>query len=160
MVSTLEIAWLAGIIEGEGCIRLCNGKYNHPRILVKMTDRDVVERVHTLMGGGFRECSRPDAKPHWKRQWVADVTGKRAAGVLYTIYTFLGERRRAKAKEVLQAWNQTPIKTGRPWHGHLAKTQCPAGHPYDEDNTLRDKNNWRRCAACHRERERKRRYHN
>lgn len=34
-----------------------------------------------------------------------------------------------------------------------AKTHCPAGHPYDEANTLVSKQGWRSCRACHRARQ-------
>lgn len=33
----------------------------------------------------------------------------------------------------------------------LAKTHCPAGHPYDEVNTYRRLNGQRMCRECHRE---------
>lgn len=32
-----------------------------------------------------------------------------------------------------------------------AKTHCPAGHPYDEANTMLTTQGWRRCRECHRE---------
>lgn len=38
-----------------------------------------------------------------------------------------------------------------------ARTACPAGHPYDEINTLRNARGHRQCRTCHRERERARR---
>lgn len=34
-----------------------------------------------------------------------------------------------------------------------ARTHCPAGHEYNEENTLRTKNGGRNCRACHRLRE-------
>lgn len=41
---------------------------------------------------------------------------------------------------------------------HAAKTHCPAGHPYDEANTSRDRlSRKRKCRACDRERARRRR---
>ncbi len=33
---------------------------------------------------------------------------------------------------------------------------CPAGHPYDETNTLLWGRGWRKCRTCHRARERRR----
>lgn len=38
----------------------------------------------------------------------------------------------------------------------LAKTQCPQGHPYDDENTYRRPSGYRYCRACHREQERAR----
>jgi len=36
------------------------------------------------------------------------------------------------------------------------KRRCPAGHPYDEENTYVDRHGQRYCRTCHRDRERRR----
>lgn len=36
-------------------------------------------------------------------------------------------------------------------HPNSAKTHCPQGHPYDQDNTITDKKGRRSCRACNRE---------
>jgi hypothetical protein len=38
-----------------------------------------------------------------------------------------------------------------------SKTHCPKGHPYDDENTRLDRNGWRQCRSCERERARGRR---
>ena len=35
-------------------------------------------------------------------------------------------------------------------------THCPQGHEYTEDNTMVSSKGWRKCRACHRDRERRR----
>jgi hypothetical protein len=45
--------------------------------------------------------------------------------------------------------------TMRQAHAERAKTHCPQGHPYDEENT-RIRNGKRHCAACQRERDARR----
>jgi hypothetical protein len=40
-------------------------------------------------------------------------------------------------------------------HVQLAKTHCPAGHPYDEANTYRSRSGQRLCRACRAERQRR-----
>lgn len=37
----------------------------------------------------------------------------------------------------------------------IQRTHCPAGHPYDDENTYLDKKNCRHCKACTTERNRK-----
>jgi len=40
---------------------------------------------------------------------------------------------------------------GRRRNGNEVKTQCPQGHPYDEDNTYINPRGHRDCRACRRE---------
>lgn len=42
MIRLTDVAWLAGLLEGEGCIRLFQGKY--PLISLGMVDGDVVQQ--------------------------------------------------------------------------------------------------------------------
>jgi hypothetical protein len=37
------------------------------------------------------------------------------------------------------------------------RTECPRGHAYSEENTWRDRNGYRFCRTCNRERQRERR---
>lgn len=49
--SDIEIAWMAGLLEGEGCFTAEGGqraRFRYPRITLGMTDRDVVERASVL----------------------------------------------------------------------------------------------------------------
>ena len=67
-----------------------------------MTDRDVMERAAKLLGVNVvAEKSRGvGLKPLYSFQ----VNGRRAAGLMMTLFSFLGRRRRDKIKEVLVAW--------------------------------------------------------
>ena len=46
-----DIAWVAGVFEGEGCIRVRKDRYG-AQVSVRMDDRDVIERIHSIMGFG------------------------------------------------------------------------------------------------------------
>ena len=100
-----DIAWVAGILEGEGCFR-SNGPDECPRIILGMTDEDVMRKIHGLFGGSFRgpiETRTPKGMPA-KAQYNITWNGKFAAGLMMTIFSFMGKRRRSKIKEVLDAW--------------------------------------------------------
>ena len=91
-----DIAWLAGIIEGEGCII-----FNRtPSIIVSMTDRDIIERVAKLFG---RHCYAN--KPHGKGLkdvFTARIHATDAMGIMEAIRPYMGKRRTAKMDEVLR----------------------------------------------------------
>jgi len=103
----VDLAWAAGIFEGEGCIYQYRGRgYQYPRLKVGMTDEDIVRRFHEIVGCG--SVTRFNSPAHEKRGnkpvwvWTAGRTEDvaRVAGMLWP---WLGERRRAKAVEVLDA---------------------------------------------------------
>lgn len=45
--------------------------------------------------------------------------------------------------------------TPRQFIANVDKDACVRGHAFDDGNTYYDRNGWRRCRACHRERERR-----
>lgn len=114
MPSTKDIAWLAGLLEGEGCFMWApfthrqHGKeyqYHRPVIQVNMTDPDVIERVASLFktkAYAHNYDKRPNRKPCTR----AVVVGKRAIGWMQTLYPLLGQRRQAKVRSILQQWKE------------------------------------------------------
>ena len=115
--NVLDIAWLGGLIEGEGCLSVSgrgrmSTKKGTASITFASTDKDVVEKVAGMLDGPVRPQKR--GKLSKKDIWRVEVTGIRAAQWLMTLYTFFGSRRREKAREVLSVWMSTRIKMGRP----------------------------------------------
>lgn len=50
-----QFFWLAGLLEGEGCFSVRqDGQRRSPKVLINMTDKDVIERVAALVGSGIR----------------------------------------------------------------------------------------------------------
>lgn len=145
----LNIAWLAGLFDGEGCVymRTVNGTVlNRIVLAIAMTDEDVVRHAHEVAGVGFvRE--RGTLTKGGKRVWEWRVTNaEHAAGLAMTIYTFLGSRRQARIRELLAAWKVAPIKHGR-------EKSCKHGHPLSGDNLVIERTQGgsvrkRRCREC------------
>lgn len=97
--STKDIAWLGGLLEGEASFQFKNGC---PKIALQMTDRDVVARAADILGVPIGASSRkPKGKDTYKPVWHLGVHGKRALGWMMTLYQFLGERRQAKVREII-----------------------------------------------------------
>lgn len=104
-----EVAWLAGLLEGEACFSLSNnGPKSRARwpnvrptllISLSMVDQDVVERAALLMGGNGPTKQRR-AHDHWQDQWRTSVSAAKAEAVLQLVYPYLGERRRERVDEL------------------------------------------------------------
>ena len=102
--SMSDIAWVAGLIEGEGSFTWRSS----PTISIQMSDLDIVLRAARLLGGNVRGPYQPKGKASYKRTWAFAVSGSNAASWMMTIYSFMGERRRAKIEEVLAIWKSKP----------------------------------------------------
>lgn len=93
-MTDVQAAWLAGLIDGEGCLDSPRG---NPRVRIKMTDHDVVLRAALLMDARTYLELQEGRKP----ALVAQITGEKAMVVLEAILPYLGSRRSAKATDIL-----------------------------------------------------------
>jgi LAGLIDADG DNA endonuclease family protein len=109
MTST-ERAWLAGLLDAEGCFYTRRGSDRpglRPVISVKMADRDLIERAAALVGTKYIQVRPPDTPRGTKTQYAISVFGQRAIDIMEAIYPWLGERRRARIEEILAATGYT-----------------------------------------------------
>jgi hypothetical protein len=95
--SDCEVAWAAGLFEGEGSITQSNGRLF---TRLKMTDKPIVERFAEIVCfgevyGPYNHQWRDGSvrKPYWV--WLAPEYD--ALEVLELLWPWLGERRRAQA---------------------------------------------------------------
>lgn len=112
--SDTDIAWLAGLLEGEGSFcyaapsprpgHTCRGRIS---VQLQMTDQDVVQRAAGLMGcacrpGGTRVahdgCTR-------KAMWRTYLSGAPAVRTMRLVRPYMGQRRGAKIDELLALEN-------------------------------------------------------
>ncbi len=106
----VDIAWAAGIFEGEGCIiqdyssaaRSDGARYPDFKLRIVMTDKDVLDKVTGVLGGGVwgNKPQRDGNKP----TWVWQVSGRVAEDVAETLRPWLCERRTAILDEKLETW--------------------------------------------------------
>lgn len=101
MYKETDLAWAAGLIEGEGCFTLHSKK--HPYLLVDMCDKDVIERLKTVFPfGNIRGPYISKKKPTHKPRWRFDAFGGKARHIMIYLYPYLCERRRAKINELME----------------------------------------------------------
>lgn len=107
MTKTTDIHWLAGLLEGEGCFSSTEG---YPSIMVKMVDRDVIERAQAILRPVVFRNGGNDVRGYGpyddtrQRQYVAKIAGRRAAGWMMTLYPLMGGRRQARIRNLLAMW--------------------------------------------------------
>lgn len=101
MVSTFDLGWLVGILEGEGCF----GLRNSPSIRLKMTDYDTVFSAALIMGVSPSKIRKVDDSKEYNRktQYEFTVYGKDAIGWMRMVRPYMKGRRSAKIDEIVSA---------------------------------------------------------
>jgi hypothetical protein len=90
-----DIAWIAGVIEGEG-------SFGWSTISVPQKDPEILDRIQALVGGrvgGPYPNRKPSGEPSEIYRWWA--TGERGRGIARTVFHYLSTRRREQAARFL-----------------------------------------------------------
>jgi hypothetical protein len=96
LLETEMLAYVAGIIDGEGCVGIHRGfvwprrgpkKYEHYmlRVEVASTSRELIDFMLSTFGGQFYAGKRPNRKPYYR--WV--LAAKSGEEFLRRIYPYL-----------------------------------------------------------------------
>lgn len=107
MPTRVEIAWAAGLFEGEGTITHTTARNNTTgkahRLSLESADLDVLERFVRVVGVGEAKLVRRTPRPGRKPTWVWKVDGRRRCEpVLRLLLPHLGRRRAERAREALE----------------------------------------------------------
>ena len=123
MISTKEITWLAGLLEGEGCFSFSGSI----RIELWMADLDVVQHAAGLLGTKVNPRINKRYSNR-KPMYGARLYGFHTAGWMMTLYTLMGTRRQAKIREQLNIWQSQRVQPQdakcHPERKHYAKGLC------------------------------------
>lgn len=105
MTTESEWAWIAGIIEGEGCLRLHQRrtcKTPDGSITVNMTDGDVISKLQRLSGFGIVSGPHKRGRDHYKPNWNWTVCkAVEVVALLTEIRPWLGKRRGVAADKLM-----------------------------------------------------------
>ena len=135
-----EWIWLAGLLEGEGyfgATKQNESRRMSLRVTLNMTDRDVVEHAHRIVGSDVKIGENRKRPAGWNTTFSIQWIGSDAEWIMRTILPLMGERRKARIEWALR-------------HDlcHHRPTHCKRGHRY-EANTIWN-GNARKCRACER----------
>ncbi len=116
--SATDIAWAAGLFEGEGCFTQGHGndatRTHLFRIIVVSTDLDVLERFKRVLGVGRISPVKHRLRPHHKQQWRYDLGASvEVLRCVELLYPYLGIRRRARADELASELRRVVSETTR-----------------------------------------------
>lgn len=100
-MSDVDIAWLTGIFEGEGCtsVRADRSGVMSVKLTVNMTDEDIIRRLASVTGVGHVYV-RERVPENYKTIYCWMVSSQRdVAQLLLAMAPLFGHRRRARAGE-------------------------------------------------------------
>jgi len=109
--SQARVAWLAGLLEGEGSFLAAKfGAHSYPRVQVTMCDREVLERAMSVMPGShiYVVNEERQADRDWSDAWTVTLNGRPAAEIMKGIREWMGSRRTTAIDRALSAWH--PIR--------------------------------------------------
>lgn len=105
-VNREELAYVAGLIEGEGSIGWKNNR--GPRVAIEMTDEDVILRLAFITGLGRTYATHRHTKPgktHWKPSWVWAVQNQQDAyALMVAIWPWMSLRRKQEITTTINRW--------------------------------------------------------
>lgn len=108
-----DIAWAAGIIDGEGCIRFYkNGNYFYPRLSVEMTHKPTIVRLHEILGGNVHKVKRNRAGRYERTLWVFEVAASLLGDVVGELYPYIFTKKE-QFDLVMKYYQMKENKTGR-----------------------------------------------
>jgi hypothetical protein len=106
-LSETDIAWIAGLLEGEGSFMkpAKNDPYGMPRIQIQMTDHDVIEKIAKMFGVVAYKVKNPRYEQNgWKTPYMAFIRGSRAAEMMNIVKPYMGTRRLSQIDSALESY--------------------------------------------------------
>lgn len=116
-MTDLELGWIVGLLEGEGCFGIYKDKRRPTTSTVKIqmesTDKDIVDRLNLLVPGRVWESNYPAkyrAFPNAKESWRWQISDrKRVMLLIVQIYPYMSDRRKLKLDEIVDYYNTRKV---------------------------------------------------
>lgn len=112
-LTVFELAWLVGILEGEGSFGFHGG---YARVSLKMTDEDVVKKAgkifEKILGKKVNvlyEDRTETSDRHRQGCFIIVASGKNARLIMQTVVSHMGYRRRARIWQCLNGFQERKV---------------------------------------------------
>lgn len=132
MPTDVEIAWAAGLFEGEGTAQMSK-RDRGTRVRVVMNDLDVLETFNRIFPGHMR--TRLDARGTTQHIWQRS-SADTVSEFISTILPYMHSRRTARLQAVLAQANSVKMTRGT----------CRNGHKIEGENN--QKGECKKCAQA------------
>lgn len=98
-----ELAWAAGLFDGEGCTSWANARHRQPSMSVAMTTEADVRRFHAAVGGiGTVVARNAPSLESFQPQWRWRTAGRWSCqAVLALLWFKLGQQKRNQYRKVV-----------------------------------------------------------
>ena len=101
--TAVELSWVAGLLEGEGCFRALKSVRNIS-VACQMTDLDVLRRLQYVVGGLI---NGPYQTPGRRPRSTWQVRGAQARVLMAQLLPQMGLRRSKRIKQLMRAYDAT-----------------------------------------------------
>jgi hypothetical protein len=101
-----ELAWVAGLLEGEGCFTR-KSRASSPRgivVMCQMTDCDVLHRLHKIVGAGYFRGPYPNGPRGRLPRYTFQVSGNLAYQLMKQLLPLMCSRRTARIRQLLREY--------------------------------------------------------
>lgn len=114
-----ELAWAAGLFEGEGCFSVRSAKYPYPTAQLTSTDQDVIDDFARIIGIPGSNLARRDPrnagyKPSFRWTLMGTTSIKELRDL---IGPWMRSRRKTRLDEVIQLAEDAGITSRRAYKG-------------------------------------------
>lgn len=98
-MTEIEIAWLAGLLEGEGSFA-CPPSDGQLRISLQMCDEDIVARVADMFGLAYHATRHHERNEKWRPAFRLTIRGQ-TRDIMKAIYPHMGIKRKQQIDVIL-----------------------------------------------------------
>jgi len=114
-LSSVDAAYVAGVIDGEGTIpliRMHRGENRRPVVSISNTELPLLRYIRTVIGAG-RITNKRAAAIHHTPSYAYVLTGRRAISLMRQVVPFLRTYKAARAQLILEHYVAVTPRNGR-----------------------------------------------
>jgi hypothetical protein len=110
-VQTVDLHWAAGFLDGEGSFAASKGGVL--QVSAAQQYAPSLEKLKKIFSHGDVLWQRKN-NPKLKGFWRWEISGRRAAAIMMTLYPLMSTYRQGQIEEALRKWKQQPGRWGKP----------------------------------------------